>query len=125
MATHAREKIEAWLDNPNTPKDAWKSMSQREIAEAANVSKHAVFMHLSQIIAERTGEDAIQIEIVRQETAFEKGTNAKRIPLSMQQEMKHAKFVLKKNLKTISQEFNISYSGVQKFFKRLEKQSKE
>ena len=103
MATHARQKIEAWLDNPNTPKDAWEYMSQREIAEAADVSKHAVFMHLAPIIAERIGKDATQVEEIRREIAFEKGTNAKRIPPDLQEAMKHARFVLKKSLKTISQ----------------------
>ena len=125
MATDAREKIEAWLDNPNTPKDAWETMSQRKIAEQVGVSTYAVFMHFEPILAERMKVDVAEIRALRKERAFEKGTHGKRIPPDMQEKMKYARFVQKKNLKDISLEFNISYSGVQKFFKRLEKENEQ
>ena len=125
MATQARDKLEAWLDNPNTPKDAWKTLTYREIADQAEVSESSVYTHFEQLLAERMEVDAVEIRRIRQEMAFEKGSHGKRIPIHMQEKMKYAKFVEKKDLKEISLDFNISYSGVQKFFKRLEKETEQ
>ena len=103
----------------------WETITYREVAEQAGVSESSVFTHFEQILTERIKVDAAEIHRIRQEVAFEKGTHAKRIPKDTQDKMKYAKFVQEKSLIEISLEFNISYSGVQKFFKRLEKESEQ
>ena len=35
-----REKLEMWLDNPNTPPDAWMRLSFPEIDKQADVNSH-------------------------------------------------------------------------------------
>lgn len=125
MATPARDKIEAWIDDPNTPKDAWETLTYREVAEQAEVSESSALTHFDKLIAERMKIDVTEIRRIRQEIAFEEGSHGKRIPIDIQEKMKYAKFEEKKNLIDISLEFNISYSGVQKFFKRLEKETEQ
>lgn len=125
MAKDARKKIEAWLDDPNTPKDAWKTITYREAANQAGVSESAMYTHFLHVLAEHLKIDAIEILEIRRDIAFEEGTHGKRIPIEIQEKMKYARFVQKKSLREISLEFNISYSGVQKFFKRLEKESEQ
>lgn len=65
----AKEKIQAWLDNPTTPYDAWVSLTYDEIAEQAGVSKSSVDRHLVILVA-RTRGYAVEEVKARRKTAW-------------------------------------------------------
>ena len=50
-----REKLEIWLDNPNTPTDAWMRLSFPEIDKQVGVNPHNVCVQLPKIIPRSSG----------------------------------------------------------------------
>ena len=53
----AKEKIQAWLNNPRTPDDAWVHLTYKEIAESAGVSYTSVTRYLVMSDARSRGYD--------------------------------------------------------------------
>lgn len=51
----AKDKIQAWLDNPTTPYDAWIHLTYDEIATQAGVGKSSVDRHLVLCVARSRG----------------------------------------------------------------------
>lgn len=67
--THNSPKKQAlidWLRNPNTPKDAWKTMSFQEIADATQVSKGYVGNILIRTVAETFNMDYQEVKTLRE-----------------------------------------------------------
>lgn len=56
-----------WLRNPNTPKDAWETMSFQEIADATQVSKGYVGNILIRTVAETFNKDYQEVKTLREE----------------------------------------------------------
>ena len=71
---NAKEKIQAWLDNPTTPYDAWVDLTYDEIAEQAGVSKSSVDRHLVILVA-RTRGYAVEEVKERRKTAWHERVN--------------------------------------------------
>lgn len=70
----AKEKIQAWLEAPNTPSDVWVSLTYDEIAEQAGVSRSSVDRWLVIIVA-RTRDYAIEDVKRRRKTAWYERVN--------------------------------------------------
>lgn len=62
-----REKLEIWLDNPNTPKDAWMRLTFPQIDKQAGVKSHNACMQLPKIIAKRIGKSEGEVRAMRKE----------------------------------------------------------
>ena len=70
----AKAKIEAWLEDPTTPYDAWVSLTYAEIAEQAGVSRSSVDRYLVIIVA-RTRGYAVEEVKRRRKTAWHERTD--------------------------------------------------
>ena len=62
-----REKSEKWLDNPNTPLDAWMRLSFPEIDKQAGVNPHNACVQLPKILAKRMGKSVHEVRAMRME----------------------------------------------------------
>ena len=62
-----REKLEKWLDNPNTPPDAWMRLSFPEIDKQAGVNPHNACVQLPKILAKRMGKLVHEVRAMRME----------------------------------------------------------
>lgn len=62
-----REKLEKWLDNPNTPPDAWMRLSFPEIDKQAGVNPHNACVQLPKILAKRMGKSVHEARAMRME----------------------------------------------------------
>jgi len=51
-----KERLQAWFDDPNTPQDAWKAWTLKQIETAAGVSKTSVLSYLPAIVKARHPE---------------------------------------------------------------------
>lgn len=60
-----REKLEVWLDNPNTPPDAWMRLTFAQIGEQAGVSSHNACVQLPKILAKRMGKSVKEVRAMR------------------------------------------------------------
>lgn len=67
----AKDKIQAWLDNPTTPYDAWVHLTYAEIATQAGVSRSSVDRHLVLCVARSRGY-AVEDVKRRRKTAWHK-----------------------------------------------------
>ena len=65
----AKDKIQAWLNNPTTPYDAWVNLTYDEIAEQAGVGRSSVDRHLVSVVAQARGYDVEDVER-RRKTAW-------------------------------------------------------
>lgn len=61
------EKLEKWLDNPNTPLDAWMRLSFPEIDKQASVNPHNACVQLPKILAKRMGKSVHEVRAMRME----------------------------------------------------------
>ena len=68
-----REKLEAWLDDPNTPSDAWMSLSFPKIDKQAGVNPHNACVQLPKIIAKRIGKSVNEVRTMRMEFRYKHG----------------------------------------------------
>ena len=58
----AKEKIQAWLENPTTPYDAWVYLTYDEIAQQSGVSRSSVDRYLVILIARTRGYDLQEVK---------------------------------------------------------------
>jgi len=65
----AKDKIQAWLEDPNTPYNAWVDLTYSEIAEQAGVGRSSVDRHLVILVA-RTRDYAVEDVKRRRKTAW-------------------------------------------------------
>lgn len=65
----AKAKIQAWLENPTTPDDAWVHLTYDEIAEQAGVGRSSVDRHLVILVA-RTRDYEVEDVKTRRKTAW-------------------------------------------------------
>ena len=65
----AKDKIQAWLENPNTPYNAWVDLTYAEIAEQAGVGRSSVDRHLVILVARTRGYDVEEVKR-RRKTAW-------------------------------------------------------
>ena len=65
----AKEKIQAWLDAPATPYDAWVNLTYDEIAEQAGVGRSSVDRNLVIVVARSRGLDVAEVKR-RRKTAW-------------------------------------------------------
>lgn len=119
-----QEKLQAWLDDPNTDPDAWKYTSYRDIAAQTGLSYSAVQQHLLVVVAKHQGKSVAAVASEREHDAYEKGNRAKRIPADTKEMMEYLRFVKKKRLVDISRELNVGYGTVWNHFNRLKQQEK-
>ena len=68
-----REKLEIWLDNPNTPTDAWMRYSFPEIDKQAGVNPHNACVQLPKIIAKRMGKSVDEVRAMRMKFRYKHG----------------------------------------------------
>ena len=62
-----REKLEAWLDNPNKPPEAWMELSFLQIDKQAGVKSHNACNQLPKILAKRMGKSEKEVRDMRME----------------------------------------------------------
>ena len=60
-----REKLEVWLDNRNTPSDAWMRLTFLQIDEQAGVNSHNACVQLPKILAKRMGKSVDEVRAMR------------------------------------------------------------
>ena len=60
-----REKLEVWLDNPNTPSEAWMRLSFPQIDKQAGVNPHNACVQLPKILAKRMGKSVDEVRAMR------------------------------------------------------------
>ena len=65
----AKEKIEAWLEDPTTPYDAWEKLTYDEIAEQAGCGRSSVDRHLVILVARTRGYKVDEVK-ERRRTAW-------------------------------------------------------
>lgn len=65
----AKEKIQAWLENPTTPYDAWVHLTYDEIAAQSGVGRSSVDRYLVILVAQTRGYDIEDIKR-RRKTAW-------------------------------------------------------
>lgn len=70
----AKEKIQAWLEDPTTPYDAWEHKTYDEIAEEVGVGRSSVDRHLIILVARTRGYEVAEIKRRRQ-TAWTQRVN--------------------------------------------------
>ena len=68
----AKAKIQAWLENPTTPYDAWVHLTYDEIAAQAGVSKSSVDRHLVILVARTRGYEVADIKRRRKQAWTER-----------------------------------------------------
>ena len=51
-----RDRLQAWFDNPETPTDAWKTLTFKEIETQAGVSTYSIQRYLPSIVGVRHPE---------------------------------------------------------------------
>ena len=68
-----REKLEKWLDNPNTPPDAWMRLSFPEIDKQTGVNPHNACVQLPKILAKRMGKSVHEVRAMRMEFRYKHG----------------------------------------------------
>jgi len=61
----AKAKIQAWLEDPTTPYDAWEHKTYDEIAEATGVGRSSVDRHLVILVARTRGYTVAEVEARR------------------------------------------------------------
>ncbi len=72
MANNAKEKIQAWLDNPNTPYDAWENLTYDEIADQAGVGRSSVDRHLVILVARTRGYEVAEVKARRKAAWYDR-----------------------------------------------------
>ena len=60
-----REKLEVWLDNPNTLSDAWMRLPFLQIDKQADVNPGNACNQLPRILAKRMGKSVKEIRAMR------------------------------------------------------------
>ena len=65
-----KEKIEKWLDNPDTPDDAWKTYTYDQIIDETGTSSGSVNRYVFEIIAERKNLMPSQVLDIRNEYLY-------------------------------------------------------
>ena len=65
----AKAKIQAWLENPATPYEAWVDLTYDEIAEQAGVSRSSVDRYLVIFVAHTRGYEIEDVK-ARRKTAW-------------------------------------------------------
>ena len=60
-----REMLEVWLDNPNTPSDAWMRLPFLQIDQLAEVNPHNACVQLPKILAKRMGKSVKEVRAMR------------------------------------------------------------
>ena len=65
----AKDKIQAWLNNPATPYNAWVDLTYNEIAKQAGVGRSSVDRHLVILVARTRGYDVEEVKR-RRKTAW-------------------------------------------------------
>lgn len=65
----AKEKIQAWLEDPTTPYDAWEHKTYGEIAEEVGVGRSSVDRHLVILVARTRGYEVAEVK-ERRKTAW-------------------------------------------------------
>ena len=68
----AKNKIQAWLENPTTSSDAWVHLTYDEIAEQAGVGRSSVDRHLVIIVARTRGYDVAEVKERRKTAWYER-----------------------------------------------------
>ena len=68
----AKEKIQAWLENPPTPYDAWVYLTYDEIAQQSGVSRSSVDRYLVILIARTRGYDLQEVKRRRKTAWYER-----------------------------------------------------
>ena len=65
MAKSAKEKIQAWIENPTTPYNAWEYKTYDEIAEAVGVGRSSVDRYLVILVARTRGYSVAEVKARR------------------------------------------------------------
>lgn len=68
-----KEKLEVWLDDPNTSSDAWMRLSFPQIDKKAGVNPHNACVQLPKIIAKRMGKSVDEVRAMRMEFRYRHG----------------------------------------------------
>ena len=68
-----REKLEVWLDDPNTPTDAWMRLPFPQIDKQAGVNPHNACVQLPKIMAKRMGKSVDEVRAMRMEFRYKHG----------------------------------------------------
>lgn len=74
MASTAKAKIQAWLDDPKTPYNAWETLTYDEIAEQVGVGRSSVDRNLVILVARTRGYTVAEVK-ERRKTAWHTRVN--------------------------------------------------
>ena len=68
----AKEKIQAWLEDPTTPYNAWEHLTYDEIAEQTGVGRSSVDRHLVILVAMTRGYAVAEVKRRRKNAWYER-----------------------------------------------------
>lgn len=72
LKASAKAKIQAWLENPTIPYDAWVNLTYDEIAEQAGVSRSSVDRYLVILVAKTRGYEVAAVKARRKTAWYER-----------------------------------------------------
>ena len=67
------DRLRRWLDDPNTPPDAWMRLSFSEIGRQAGVSEHNACRQIPRILSGRTGKSEKELRSIRMAFRYKHG----------------------------------------------------
>lgn len=70
----AKERLQAWFDNPDTPADAWEAYTLSKICDEASVSSTTVQNYLHLMVKERHPEVSSYAEYLDRREAYGRET---------------------------------------------------
>ena len=115
--------LAAWVDNPTTPADAWKTYTYQQIAAEVGLSETTVRHKLCKVLFEKKvlpeAKSPLDYLEWRQVYAHVSGGRGRRVPQAIWDEIEFARLHKKKTLMELSIEFGISYNTIQSHFKKL------
>lgn len=74
MESTAKEKIQAWLEDPDTTYNAWENLTYDEISEEVGVGRSSVDRHLVILVARTRGYTVQEVK-ERRKTAWHERVN--------------------------------------------------
>ena len=68
-----KQLLKKWLDNRDTPTDAWMALTFAEIDTLVKVNPHNACVQLPKIIAAKTGTTEAEVRKMRMQYRYENG----------------------------------------------------
>ncbi|MYF99896.1 hypothetical protein F4212_12325 [Candidatus Poribacteria bacterium] len=116
-----QQKLQDWLTHPDTPKDAWKTMTDDQISEATGISQGYINRILIKVVAQTDG--IAFSEAKQQRRTARAGNLGTRTPTETIEEMN--RLLREKSRDEVAHILNLSYSTVARHDKTRKKQKRK